>query len=162
MQRITPVEVTCALEEQALRKAMAQLAKDKAAGLGGAEGRSEDDRDETPVLRFAVAWRSRRAEQAASTAAQPNGEREHDDTANKAAGPRQSGMSRDEVIGAVADAFVEGTAHMWRSVVDLKIPDCVLIVEGVPVGRQMWCALSIVSADLTSNKSKLAILSVSS
>ena len=72
-----------------------------------------------------------------------------------------SGMlSRNAVLAAAASALVEGLAGVRAAVVDLKQPEWVLLVEGVPMSKQTLCALSIVSSELVSLKPKLQILSV--
>jgi hypothetical protein len=71
-------------------------------------------------------------------------------------------MGRNEAIAAAAAGFVEGTAGVRRAVVNLKKPDVVVMVEGVPVDRHMLCALSIVSSGITLQRPKLNIMSVGS
>ena len=82
-------------------------------------------------------------------------------SSGKAAIAGSSGaLSRGAVLAAAASGFAEGFAGVRTAVVDLQQPEWVLLVEGVPVSRQVLCALSIVSAKLTSLKPKLQILAV--
>ena len=74
--------------------------------------------------------------------------------------PSSRSMGRDRAIKAAAAGFVEGTAGVRQATVDLGKPDVVVIVEGVPVGRRMLCALSIVSADIVTQNTKLNILPI--
>lgn len=195
MQRVTPVESVCELDEAALHKAVSVLAAEEAASM--ADGHSaveiaaqadasehtpaDSGKEELPALHFAVAWRSRyaepapaasgapliaKAEQDAPAPAEPNG---HAAAAESKAAPTKSeapakaackGMGRNEAIAAAAAAFVEGTAGVRRAVVNLKKPDVVVMVEGLPVDKRMLCALSIVNSDITLQRPKLNIMSV--
>lgn len=77
-----------------------------------------------------------------------------------AEGDSRGTFSRSAILAAAASAFVEGLAGVRAAVVDLKQPEWVLLVEGVPVSKQVLCALSIVSCELISLKPKMQMLSV--
>ena len=72
-----------------------------------------------------------------------------------------------EARSAEAQSWQPLRQHLWRAwagvraaVVDLKQAEWVLLVEGVPVSKQVLCALSIVSCELISLKPKMQMLSV--
>lgn len=78
--RITPIQTTCSISEARLQSAVAQLARQHAAGATEAARPAEqneaaaDEKDSEAIeMRFAVAFRSRTAEPSAACTAQPQG-----------------------------------------------------------------------------------------
>ena len=107
-----------------------------------------------------AADQSRHAENAAEDAARLDSKIAPVGVQDNALTLSNGSIGRDEAITAAAAGFVQGTAGVRRATVDLRKPDVVVMVEGVPVGRRMLCALSIVSAELVTQNTKLNILPV--